>query len=234
MDYSKYTPHQTKKISIDWRFVEIDGDIWQINNLTRVSLGTTPVELEFPEPEFHGTQPKRKLNLAKAFFIFSLGIVASIMFLIQWVYIISLVAALVIIIQSLTSSKKQIDLWSNRRDQYLERLEKWVEISKKGPVLYSLTLEPSSSSSPLFYSYDQSKIQIIVDTIRKAMAKELNQEKLEFKVNAADLQGKTEIEELGQTIVEAIEKEITSISDTQYMQSGLLQYLRQRFLRWSP
>lgn len=229
MDYSKYTPLLETKVLIDKHIIEVDGDIWQISNLSKVSHKKTSISVDFPEPQFQETPPKKELNFAKALSVFILGILISVLFLTEWIYILSIIVALGIIIYSLVNSKKNAEQWSKKKELHEKRLEKWHEINKDPPVVHSLTLEPNSKTGPLFYSYKRPKIENIIDTIKLAMADQLDEEKAEFKIATIDMQDNTDTEFISVSIKENIEAEIGSVSDLQYMKSGIFYYIKNRF-----
>lgn len=214
-------------------------DIWQIRNIIKFSTGQTSIPIDYSEPKFEEAQPQMIRNIPKALVALALGILISVLFLIKWIYLLSLFIAVGIVIYSLDKSKKKMDKWAKQKNIHDNKLKKWQEISKNPPIVHSLSLETISTSTLLFYTYNFNEVESIVGAIKQAMTNKLDKEEMEIEVNAIDPENKSQISAISNAVAEQVEKEIKALPDTpspqksgvlsSYLQdSSILSYLKDR------
>lgn len=206
MDYSKYASLKKQKLSIDEKLIEYDGNTWQIKNLTKISLQRTVIPFDMAKPEFNEPQPSRSIKLIPALSFIAGGFFISVTFLLNWIYFITIAAALGTILYSLKQNKRKMDQWAKRNDAHEQCLKKWNEMRNDPQVVYSLSVEPDATSSPMFFTYEKSVIENIEKNIKVTMTQPQEQETV-FNLKAIDIPEASTIEDTCISVYEKIAKE---------------------------
>ncbi len=170
MDYWQYTSFKTAKVVVGEKIFEYEGDTWQICNLIQISLQQKEIPFESPEPEFNDPFIPRLIppkQIFQAVMIVIAGILAAMMLLSKWVYVISVLAAITFILKELKKNQKRLELWQQKKEDHKAKHAYWLQIKTEPQIIYFLSVDPNTRPNPLFYSYDGKLIKEIVDTIKK-------------------------------------------------------------------
>ncbi len=174
MDYWQYASFNTEKVIVGEKIFEYGGDTWQIRNLIQISLQKKEIPFEIPEPEFDTPIIPKLIHskqIVQAILIVAIGILAAMMLLMKWIYIISVVAAIWFILRASKKNQKQLELWQQKKEKHEAKHAKWLKIKSEPQIVYLLSVDPSTRPNPLCYSYDGKLIEEIVNSIKREIKK---------------------------------------------------------------
>jgi hypothetical protein len=201
MDYSNYAQLIHKKIIVGDQFVEYEGCIWQVRNLSKVSIQKTVIPFKLPKPCFNQPRPKQKANLISAITIMFLGFLISATFLLYWIHLPAIGIALGIIVYSLNKSKRELEQWQKKKDLHERRLNVWNKINTNPQIIYTLSIVPNTTPDPLLYSYDRKSVNSTVNAIKEEMSQPSLQKTI-FKINVIDVPKDKTVYEVGSHVYE--------------------------------
>lgn len=203
MELLKNIPTQQKQIVISEKLVEVGDDTWQIKNLTGVSTRESKVVLDVPEPTFSESKPAGEFQFAPLIILTVIGaIIASNTNNPLWFWGGGIIGLFSIWNDKADEKQK----WQRKYDNYCHQYWVWKELKDNPPIVYSLAFETNAGSRPAFYTFSKDSIVKAVNAIKQSMINP-TESLTTYNINAIDLSGDTNINNVGSTIYEQNIKE---------------------------